>query len=134
MKTQDAAIFTSPRGGDLAGLAIADTTTDAFAGSLALFDVSDESAEVAFWIHPAYRGSGVAATALALAARFARASGLHELTARALSENSASQRTLTAAGFVFQRQTLDTAPSGERVQLLHYSYRRHTAGKGRGRR
>lgn len=116
--------------GDLAVLAIADATTDAFAGSLVLFDVSDESAEVGFWIHPAYRGSGVAAAALALAARFAWASGLHELTARTLPKNSASQRTLTAAGFGFQRQTLDTAPSGERVQLLHYSYRPHAPGKG----
>ena len=115
--------------GDLAVLAIADAATDALAGSLVLFDVSDESAEVGFWIHPAHRGAGVAAAALALAARFARASGLHKLAARTLPENSASQRTLTAAGFAFDRNAVDIAPSGERVELLHYSYRFHDDGE-----
>lgn len=115
--------------GDLAVLAIADTTTDVFAGSLVLFDVSDESAEVGFWIHPDHRSAGVAAAALTLAARFARASGLHELTARTLPENSASQRTLTAAGFEFRTESADTAPSGEHVELLHYAYRLQEDGE-----
>lgn len=106
--------------GDLAVLAIADSATDAFAGSLVIFDVSDESAEVGFWVHPDYRGAGIASAALALAAGFAWVSGLRELAARTLPENSASQRTLTAAGFAFKHQTVDTAPSGERVELLHY--------------
>lgn len=105
--------------GDLAVLAIADAGTDAFAGSLVLFDVSEHTAEVGFWIHPAHRGSGVAAIALHLAARFARVSGLRELTARTLPENPASQRTLAAAGFTLECRGLDMAPSGDQVELLH---------------
>lgn len=107
--------------GDLAVLAIADPGSDAFAGSVVLFDVHAYAAEVGFWIHPAHRGAGIAADALELAARFARASGLRELTARTLPENPASQRTLIAADFVLGRRSMDTAPSGHQVELLHYS-------------
>ena len=107
--------------GDLAVLAIADTQTDVFAGSLVLFDVQEQRAEVGFWVHPAHRGSGVTAAALALAGRFARESGLHELTARTLPENVASQRALEAAGFVLRDRRPDTTPSGQRVDLLSYS-------------
>src|SRR5699024_5267770 len=106
--------------GDLAVLAIADAETDAFAGSLVIFDVSEHAAEIGFWTHPAHRGSGVAAVALDLGARFARSSGLRELTARTLPQNSASQRTLAAAGFTLQRRGRDTTPSGDHVELLHY--------------
>jgi len=119
--------------GDLAVLAIADAATDAFAGSLVVFDVSAHAAEVGFWIHPAHRGSGVAAAALELASRFARASGLHDLTARTLPQNPASQRTLTAAGFALERRGLDTTPAGDQVELLHYRRTLHDEQR-RGRR
>lgn len=107
--------------GDLAVLAIAEAASDAFAGSLVVFDVGAHSAEVGFWIHPAYRGSGIATAAMRLAVQFTRDSGLAALTARTLPENTASQRALVAAGFTLDRRTLDTAPSGHRVELLHYS-------------
>lgn len=106
--------------GDLAVLAIADAKNKAFAGSLVIFDVREHTAEVGFWIHPAHRGSGAAATALNLAARFARGGGLRELTARTVPENPASQRTLAAAGFTLECRGLDMAPSGDQVELLHY--------------
>lgn len=38
--------------GTLAVLALADAATNQFVGSLVLFDVSPEAAEVGFWIHP----------------------------------------------------------------------------------
>lgn len=120
--------------GDLAVLAIADAETDALAGSLVIFDVSAHAAEVGFWMHPAHRGSGAAAVALELAARFAGASGLRDLTARTLPQNPASQRTLAAAGFTLERRGLDTTPSGDRVQLLHYGrtlYAEQRTGRGR---
>ncbi|MCV7503801.1 GNAT family N-acetyltransferase [Micrococcus luteus] len=44
--------------GTLAVLALADAATDRFVGSLVLFDVSSEAAEVGFWIHPDARGAG----------------------------------------------------------------------------
>lgn len=107
--------------GDLAVLAIAEAKSDKFAGSLVLFDVREHAAEVGFWVHPDHRGAGVAAAALSVAARFARASGLHTLTARTLPENPASQRALAAAGFTLKHRGTDTTPSGHRVELLHYA-------------
>lgn len=109
--------------GDLAVLAIADATTDAFAGSLVLFDVEEEHAEVGFWVHPDHRGAGRTAAALDLAASFAARSGVRVLTARTSPENSASQRALATAGFTRTRHERSTAPSGQTVELLSYSRR-----------
>lgn len=106
--------------GDLAVLAIADAASDIFAGSLVLFDVTDYGAEVGFWVHPAYRGKGITTAALRLAVRFASGCGLRELTARTLPENTASQRVLENAGFVSTGSEVETAPSGQQVELLHY--------------
>lgn len=58
--------------GDLAVLAIATVGTDEFAGSLVLFDIDEDTAEVGFWVHPDHRGGQVARHALDLAATFAR--------------------------------------------------------------
>ena len=85
--------------GMLAVLALADAETDRFVGSMVLFDVSSEAAEVGFWIHPDARGEGHARRGLELASRLARNSGLQTLIARTLSENNVSQRCLKAAGF-----------------------------------
>lgn len=106
--------------GDLAVLTIADAETDRFAGSLVVFDVSDERAEVGFWVHPKHRGSGITSSALGLAARFTHDCGLQKLTARTLPENMASQRVLEAAGFALRGRAVDTAPSGRRTELLEY--------------
>jgi len=107
--------------GDLAVLAIADADRDAFAGSLVLFNVTELSAEVGFWLHSRHRGRGMTAAALDLAARFARDSGLTHLTARTAEENVASQHVLARAGFRQTGAGLDTAPSGQRIECLHYT-------------
>ncbi|MBB4663112.1 GNAT family N-acetyltransferase [Conexibacter arvalis] len=107
--------------GDLAVLAIADADTDQFTGSLVLFDVTEPSAEVGFWLHPRHRGSGMAAAALDLAARFARDSGLTRLTARTTEDNVASQNVLARADFARTGAGSDIAPSGARIRLLHYA-------------
>lgn len=107
--------------GDLAVLAIARAESDAFAGSLVVFDVTDEAAEVGFWVHPDHRGHGLAAAALELAAEFARRSGLHTLTARTLPQNVASRRALAAAGFAAGGRDVGTAPSGHRTELVAFT-------------
>lgn len=107
--------------GELAVLAIADAGTDAFSGSLVMFDVSRHGAEVGFWVHPKCRGSGLAAAAIDLAARFARLNGLRELTARTLPHNLTSQRTLASTGFRLDHRGIGSAPSGDQVELLQYS-------------
>lgn len=106
--------------GTLAVLALADAETDRFVGSLVLFDVSSEAAEVGFWIHPDARGAGHARRGLELASRFARNSGLRTLTARTLLENKASQRCLTNAGFHEVERAIGTTPAGQREDLFHY--------------
>ena len=106
--------------GTLAVLALADAETDRFVGSLVLFDVSSEAAEVGFWIHPDARGAGHARRGLELASHFARSSGLQTLTARTLLENKASQRCLTNAGFHKVERAVGTTPAGLREELFHY--------------
>ena len=106
--------------GTLAVLALANAETDRFVGSLVLFDVSSEAAEVGFWIHPDARGAGHARRGLELASRFARNSGLRTLTARTLLENKASQRCLTNAGFHEVERAVGTTPAGQREELFHY--------------
>lgn len=106
--------------GTLAVLALADAETDRFVGSLVLFDVSTNSAEVGFWMHPDARGAGHARRGLELASRFARNSGLRTLTARTLLENKASQRCLTNAGFHEIERAVGTTPAGQCEELFHY--------------
>lgn len=106
--------------GTLAVLALVDAETDRFVGSLVLFDVSSEAAEVGFWIHPDARGAGHARRGLELASRFARNSGLRTLTARTLLENKASQRCLTNAGFREVERAVGTTPAGQCEELFHY--------------
>lgn len=106
--------------GTLAVLALADAETDRFVGSLVLFDVSSEAAEVGFWIHPDARGAGHARRGLELASRFARNSGLRTLTARTLLKNKASQRCLTNAGFREVERAVGTTPAGQCEELFHY--------------
>jgi RimJ/RimL family protein N-acetyltransferase len=106
--------------GTLAVLALADAETDRFVGSLVLFDVSSQAAEVGFWIHPEARGEGHARRGLELASRFAHNSGLRTLTARTLPENKASQRCLTTAGFREVERSVGTTPAGQHQELFHY--------------
>lgn len=107
--------------GDLAVLTIAEPATGDFAGSLVLFGVSSDSAEVGFWVHPDHRGKGLSAAALRMAVVFAERSGIEQLTARTVPDNQESRRVLERAGFTPGDRALGAAPSGEEVELLHYS-------------
>ena len=104
--------------GDLAVLTIAEPGTDAFAGSLVLFDVAENAAEVGFWMHPAHRGRGLARAAVDLAAALVAGSGLRRLRARTAPENAASRALLARAGFSEDGRGAGTAPSGETVELV----------------
>jgi RimJ/RimL family protein N-acetyltransferase len=110
------------RAGDLAVLSIVDDA-DTFLGSLVLFDVTDRTAEVGFWLHPDSRGLGHSAAALELAVALGVRSGLSELTARTSTSNLSSQRCLERGGFNRTGTDVDRTPSGERIELAHY--RRH---------
>lgn len=108
----------------LAVLALADVATDAFLGSLVLFDLTEHSGEVGFWLAPHARGRGVAQKALHAASRLARGRGLDELRARTHPDNSASQRALTAAGFRTAGGVREeTTPSGESIAVLSFRRR-----------
>lgn len=103
--------------GDLGVLAIADAATGAFAGSLVLFDLTADGAEIGFWIHPRHRGEGLAVAALELAADLAGRSGLALLTARTMPENRASCAVLERAGFLATGDEHGTTPSGHETVL-----------------
>lgn len=105
--------------GDLAVLAIADAQ-DTFAGSLVLFNVTDEAAEVGFWLHPDFRGAGMSGLAVELAAQLATRSGLNRLIARTAVENVASQQVLLKAGFQETTRSTGTTPSGATLELVSF--------------
>lgn len=109
--------------GDLAVLSIVGAADDAFIGSLVIFDITHDSAEVGFWLHPAARGHGHAAASLELAATLAARSGLATLTARTAIDNPASQQNLLRAGFTSTGAATGRTPSGEEIELRHYERR-----------
>ncbi|WP_426936838.1 GNAT family N-acetyltransferase [Brevibacterium sp. LE-L] len=105
--------------GSLALLSIVDPD-DRFLGSLVVFDITDFSAEVGFWLHPDARGYSHARGALDLASEWAEMCGLKELRARTAPENEASQRNLERSGFALIGRDVDRAPSQVEVEVLHY--------------
>lgn len=110
--------------GALAVLAIADAGSDEFLGSIVLFDVRGDRAEVGFWLAPWARGRGAAQYALDALGGAAAASGLAVLEARTVVDNVGSQKVLQAAGFdQVGEPTPSTAPSGARVLSLLFERR-----------
>lgn len=108
------------RTGTLAVLAVAEEDTDEFLGSLVLFDVSPEEAEVGFWLGPGARGRGAASAALTLAADLARDLGLVRLRARTAVANDSSHRVLERAGFRrCGSPVVGHTPSGAEEVLQH---------------
>lgn len=107
--------------GSLAVLAIADRHSDAFLGSVVLFNSRPDRAEVGYWLGPWARGRGAAQKALRAVAHVAGELGLAHLDAKTAPSNETSRRALVGAGF---RQVGDageeTAPSGEVVRVLTY--------------
>ncbi|GAA2793724.1 GNAT family N-acetyltransferase [Saccharopolyspora taberi] len=109
------------RSGQLAVLAIADATDDRFLGSITLFGITGDTAEIGFWLTPDARGTGATNRAIALVAAWAHEHGIRELGARADIDNHASQRVLERNGFRTDGEPVTgTAPSGHTITGLHY--------------
>ncbi|TDD47934.1 GNAT family N-acetyltransferase [Saccharopolyspora elongata] len=107
--------------GNLAVLAIANAADDRFLGSITLFDIQGQSAEVGFWLAPHARGLGVVQRAVDLIATWAPTRGITTLRARTEQGNTASQRTLARAGFhLVDGPSPQHAPSGETITGLTY--------------
>lgn len=118
----DAIITPGLIAGSLAVLAIADSSSDEFLGSVVLFDIAKNHAEVGFWLAASARGRGAAHQAVECTVELGTRMGLHELYARTVNDNTASVRTLTSAGFVPRGNAeVGTAPSGEQALLQHYT-------------
>lgn len=117
----DTTIAAGLRDGTMAVLAVAAADSDRFLGSLVVFDVDADSAEVGFWLAPGGRGRGTATEALHAAQDLARSRGLTILRARTLVENDASRRVLERAGFRRRgAPAQDTTPSGETALVQQY--------------
>lgn len=107
--------------GTLAVLAVADEGSDGFLGSIVVFDVREDRAEVGFWLAPEARGTGAASGALQAVAALAARLGLDRLDAHAAPENGGSRRVLERAGFTQQGEAHERAtPSGEVIQVLTF--------------
>ncbi|SIT77879.1 GNAT family N-acetyltransferase [Pontibaca methylaminivorans] len=109
------------RDGTLAVLTISDASSNSFLGSLVIFDVKPDDAEVGYWVAPEHRGRKVSGRALTLAVEMARKLGLRKLRARTVQENPASERVLLNAGF---EQVGDArpeiVPSGKTEMSVNY--------------
>lgn len=104
-------------------LAIADSATDAFLGSITVFDIdyAHRAAETGFWVTPESRGRRAAPRALQLVAEWAADLGIDELVARTEAGNEASSAVLEHADFTLVDGPVDqTAPSGRTITGLTY--------------
>ena len=109
------------RDGTLAVLTISDASSDSFLGSLVIFDVKQDDAEIGYWVAPEHRGRRVSSRALTLAMEMARKLGLKKLRARTVQENPASERTLLNAGFEQVGEArLEVVPSGKTEISVNY--------------
>ncbi|WP_152032942.1 GNAT family N-acetyltransferase [Gallaecimonas mangrovi] len=116
--------------GNLLILTLAETEQDRFIGSLVLYDISQQRAEVGYWLLPFARGLGLAAKGLALAATLAKKMQLCTLDARTSPDNTASARTLLKAGFKAQGPAQkEKAPSGELGLFVPYRLELHSASE-----
>lgn len=117
------------RDGNLAILTIADSGSDAFLGSLVVFDITAEDAEVGYWVGPEHRGRNISGRALALALEMARKLKLNGLRARTVLDNPASQKSLLKAGFEQQGEPApQVTPSGKTEMGVSYAIRLHHDG------
>jgi len=115
------AIADGLRTGTLAVLAISNACSNSFLGSLVIFDVGLEDAEIGYWVAPEHRGRQVSSRAVKLAREIARKLGIRKLHARTVQENPASERVLLSAGFKQvgeARQQI--APSGKTEMSVNY--------------
>lgn len=107
--------------GSLAVLSIADANSDEFLGSIVLFNVRPERAEVGFWLAPQARGRGVAQKGLRAVLRLAANAGFRHLDAQTDGTNLESRRALEAAGFIQTEGPQDAAvPPGIPVSVVKF--------------
>src|SRR5690606_9056371 len=115
------AIADGLRDGTLAVLTISSATSDSFLGSLVIFDVKPDDAEVGYWVAPEHRGRKVSGRALTLSMEMARRLGLKRLRARTVQENPASERVLLKAGFEQVGEARpEIVPSGKTEMSVNY--------------
>lgn len=84
-----------------------------FAGVVSLFNVTDSSAEVGYWLAPGSRGQGFLTEALGMVVGFAldpQGLGLDRLSWKALADNEASERVAHRVGFTDFRTLVKSQP------------------------
>ncbi|MEU4675382.1 GNAT family N-acetyltransferase [Micromonospora sp. NPDC023737] len=86
--------------GDHASLAVADATDGTLLGSVSLYDIHDDEAEIGYWVVPSARGRGVASRAVTLLTRWGfEQLGLHRIELCHATANAASCRVAERAGY-----------------------------------
>lgn len=90
-------------------------------GGCELRMISVDSANVSYWLFPAFRGQGYANRALnLLSAAAGRVGGLNRLEARISPENDASRRLAERAAFVYAGKVRKKPPTGAPSTMLVY--------------
>lgn len=111
--------------GSWAQLAIAAPDDDRFLGDVILHHVDwkKEEAEIGFWLAPAARGAGRAASAVRLLVGWAlRETGLHRIVLRTLPENASALALASRLGFTREGLVRECAiERGRRVSLEQWS-------------
>lgn len=96
-------------------------STDELVGTLSVwnFDEDRTQAELGFGLFPAFRGMGLMSEALEWAVRFSGETlQLKKLEAYTSVDNEASKRSLSLAGFDFEKEVLDTYGNPENPPLM----------------
>jgi len=80
----------------------------------------DDSADVSYWVYPAFRGRGLTVRALALLIEALAAAGIATVEAHIDPDNLASRRSAERAGFTEQGLVTETEWTGETVTRVRY--------------
>jgi RimJ/RimL family protein N-acetyltransferase len=111
--------------GTVLSLVIADASTDAFLGTIALmrFSWPDRRGEIGYWVAPSARGRGVATRAVRLLSRWALGDlGLARLALHVHPDNRTSQTVAERAGFTREGVLRSWEERhGERVDTVVFS-------------
>jgi RimJ/RimL family protein N-acetyltransferase len=90
-------------------------------GGCASYRLTEDSANVSYWIFPAFRGRGYAARALTLLCNtVALVPGVVQIEAHVDEDNIASRRVAERSGFIKEGTVVDESWSGELSTRLRY--------------
>ncbi|EBX6015721.1 N-acetyltransferase [Salmonella enterica subsp. enterica serovar Dortmund] len=113
-------------------LAIEEKTTQQLAGTIGLFELTQEKNYLGYWLAPQYWGKGYCHEAALALTQWASAHlGLHTIRGRCIRENSRSARTLQRIGMTLEKVEYDSRLiNGTLHDVMHYGLTLRCDGSG----